>query len=366
MKSLHLPVNISSQLLNTVKALNCEGLQSKGLILGDNIMHSNIGISRIPKHEIESGWLSYIKSVYNRTRVILDGISSHDIIHYHYGTTTLKYNFDILFCNLMDKVKVVEFWGTDIIRPSIGLDLNPLFGRLLVSEYKNKINEDNSVNKQKLFANNGFSVVVSCPSLIPHIIGNSFDNIFFVRQRLNLSEFIYSPPSRLNSKRSVKIYHSPTAPIAKGSAVVVKAISSLKSHYDIEFLYPHKRISHSDNLKLMQNCDISLDQFIYGSYGISAIEAMAMGKVVFCYIADSVIGTLPEDLPIINASPTDLEEKLEYYIENRDLLYGIGRKSRSFAKKYHDSSMNIKHLVEVYQYLKGVSHNIESYKGLKI
>ena len=57
-----------------------------------------------------------------------------------------------------------------------------------------------------------------------------------------------------------------------------------------------------------------MDQFILGSFGVSSIEVMALGKPVLCYIMDQVEINLPEACPIINANLDNLESKLEQLI----------------------------------------------------
>jgi len=69
--------------------------------------------------------------------------------------------------------------------------------------------------------------------------------------------------------------------------------------------------------ELLQKCDIFLDQFVLGAHGVAAIEAIAYGKPVLCYIKPSQINLYPPDLPIVNAN---VEKYHDATILSRELL----------------------------------------------
>ncbi|HSK72878.1 MAG TPA: glycosyltransferase, partial [Pyrinomonadaceae bacterium] len=153
-------------------------------------------------------------------------------------------------------------------------------------------------------------------------------------------------PDPLNKKPVV--VHSPSAPVAKGTKFILQAIESLKAKYDFEFVLV-ENMAREKALETMRGCDIFVDQLIIGSHGYAAVEAMAFGKPVVCYI-NPVTGKnyLPE-LPIFNANPENITEKLEILLKDGALRNELGKKGRNYVEKYHDDKKLAENLAKTYR-----------------
>lgn len=142
--------------------------------------------------------------------------------------------------------------------------------------------------------------------------------------------------------------HSSSAPKAKGTHSVIKAIESLQGKYDFKF-YLIQNMPRNKALKLVQMSDIFIDQFVLGTFGMAAIEAMAFGKPVVSYIKSSMINKYPPDLPIVNANQDNLTEILEILLKDGKLRNKIGQLSRKYVERYHDAFKLSKKLVDIYK-----------------
>lgn len=81
--------------------------------------------------------------------------------------------------------------------------------------------------------------------------------------------------------------HFPSNPSVKGTDDIIRIVSDLKKQHDFDFIYSVDRVSHEENLERMNSCDIYVELLAseqggkpYGSYGISALEAASLGKIV--------------------------------------------------------------------------------------
>lgn len=81
--------------------------------------------------------------------------------------------------------------------------------------------------------------------------------------------------------------HFPSNYNVKGTDDINRIILQLKDSYDFEYLHSVDRVSHQENLERMNKCDIYIELMAptqggrpYGSFGISALEAAALGKIV--------------------------------------------------------------------------------------
>ena len=103
---------------------------------------------------------------------------------------------------------------------------------------------------------------------------------------------------------------------------------------------------------MIRDCDIFLDQFLLGTtYGLAAVEAMALGKPVVCYLMPSSLNEFPQGLPVVNANPDNLAEILEPLIRDPQLRNRIGRQSRVYAESHHDAHKYAEWLKSIYENL---------------
>lgn len=87
---------------------------------------------------------------------------------------------------------------------------------------------------------------------------------------------------------NITIKHSPSSNDRKGSPKIIQILERLKSKYPfITIDIRMDRCSWEENLRRVKPCDIYIDELmlyqgtqILGAYGMSALEAAAMGKIV--------------------------------------------------------------------------------------
>ena len=99
-------------------------------------------------------------------------------------------------------------------------------------------------------------------------------------------------------------------------------------------------VSYEDHIINVRNCDIILDQVYAYDQGYNALEAMALGKVVFSGAEKEwcKFYNIKEDTVIINALP-DIQkiiDKLAWLIENPIHIRLISKNARKFVVKHHN------------------------------
>ncbi len=142
--------------------------------------------------------------------------------------------------------------------------------------------------------------------------------------------------------RPIRILHAPNHKKIKGTKFVLNAIRELQEEgYDIDFVLVEKR-PNAEVRQIIQTVDLVIDQLIIGWYAMFAIEAMASGKPVVCYLRDDLIDLYtingliePDEIPIINSNPLKIKDDIRYWIKNRSNLRDVGRKSREYVVKHH-------------------------------
>ena len=104
-------------------------------------------------------------------------------------------------------------------------------------------------------------------------------------------------------------------------------------------------------MRIYQKADLIIDQLHIGSYGLLAVEAMAMGKPVICWISDYMRGHYPPDLPIITANPDNIQTVIGHAIKNIDMLPDKGKQGRAYVEKHHDMLKNSERMLSLYNAL---------------
>ncbi len=138
----------------------------------------------------------------------------------------------------------------------------------------------------------------------------------------------------------IKIMHGVSRPHDKGSYIILAALERLQKEYpdrvDVKVVW---RIPLSDYLTIMNETNIVIDQCYAVGYGMNAIEALAMGKVV---LSGNEIENQKEfgvnDNPIVTIGPSanQIFLELERLVLNPELISEISRRSRRYAENIHD------------------------------
>ena len=147
--------------------------------------------------------------------------------------------------------------------------------------------------------------------------------------------------------RPLRIVHVPNHPHFKGTRYLETAVGRLSSDRSVEFILK-KGISNAEVLELMRGADVVVDQLIGGNFGLTALEAMALGKPVVAYLADLSIVLAPDECPIINANPDTIQDVLRRVIEARHTLGEVGRRSRAYVERHYSVAALAARLKQLY------------------
>ena len=149
------------------------------------------------------------------------------------------------------------------------------------------------------------------------------------------------------------IVHAPSDPSIKGSRYIIDAVERLKQRFPIEFIQV-KGIPHEEAMKIYRNADLVIDQVLTGWYGGFAVEAMAMGKPVACYLRREDFKFIPPqmvaELPLLPIAPSTLENDLAAILAQRDRWPEWGRRSRNYVMRWHHPRRIARAMVDAYRH----------------
>lgn len=137
------------------------------------------------------------------------------------------------------------------------------------------------------------------------------------------------------------VVHAPSHRGVKGTRYVLDAVARLQAEgVKLEFILV-EGMAHAEAKRIYQRADLLIDQLLAGWYGGLAVEFMALGKPVICYIREDDLKFIPaqmrQALPIINATPDTLYNVLKQWLTiHKSDLPALGKESRVYVERWHD------------------------------
>jgi glycosyltransferase involved in cell wall biosynthesis len=247
-----------------------------------------------------------------RMRSLFKLAGDYDIFHFHWSSA-IPFGLDLPIWKKLDKKIILHYHGDDVRGKG---------SRCFHSMFADRI-------------------LVSTPDLLEWS-----PNAVFVPNPINLEKFQYVGVKA--HPGSVKIIHAPSDRLVKGTEYIIKAVEGLKADgYDVELILV-ENMPYQQAVELYREADVVVDQLIVGWYGSFAVECMALGKPVCVYIRQDLLSYFQE-MPMVNTSPSRLENDLRRLLEDIGALQDMSRKVRKYAEQVHDSEKIAQKLVaEIY------------------
>lgn len=346
MRVLHTPVNYGSLAAHSVRCLRLAGIDVRGVIFSGTAMQASESmetVSDVPGALWCRLW-ARLRWMIAFLRALL--VFRPDIIHWYSGKDALPLGLDRWLVRLLGIPRLVEWQGTDIRIPEVEFADNPYYAAAYERGYESRGKESKtlSLTRQRKFAQAGFACAAPV-GMLQYVDRTIFPQVYIVPQRLVLSD--YAPIFPDSGQRVPIVVHSPSAPGIKGTASVLSAVERLKERYPLDFRLIHG-VSRTEALAALREADIVLDQFVLGDRGMAALEAMALGKPVVCYIKPALVPLYPGS-PIVNATPDTLPDVLERLVADAPLRHDLGQQGRAYMEAHYNAADLAQTLVMVYQ-----------------
>jgi glycosyltransferase involved in cell wall biosynthesis len=281
--------------------------------------------------------------------MFVSDLLSSDVIHWVYAGNSRLTRVALTLIRFLNKKKFVEFSGTDVrVLEDICIDV-PHFEMAKFSEKEKFLlgTYSSSQQTQERFSKAGFHPIPSYPELTFYIDPKFFKRFHLTSRSVNIHDL-----APVHVEKKVPLFvHAPSNPEIKGTAFVNEAANKLVSEGLIDYKLL-TGLTHAEALSLLKHADVIIDQLIVGEYGVLAIEGMALGKPIICFIRPQVLKFYQDhfaDFPIVNADTRNIYEVMKDLALDATKRKEIGNKSRKFAELYHDPKKTAERLIEIYK-----------------
>ncbi len=361
MKILHGPVNVGNQPWALSRAERRLGISS------DLVVRSGTWLN-YPADRTLSRDGSSLSEI--AVRSVLFGLAvtwKYDVLHFYFGQTFLSPGRSFfkkpLFERIYDHFSTIDLRVAKLLGRKRFMTLQGCDARLA--------GEGNLRNDWTMCATGRCSLYQNCVDVLDarrhHLINDVlplFDCVFYLNPELGhvvpsgqflpyanveIEKFTPQFPSIEGKPR---IVHAPSDGSIKGTRMILDALEQLRTRYDFDLILVEKK-THEEALALYRSADIAIDQVLAGWYGGFAVEMMAMGKPVACYIREQDMKFVPQairdDMPILKINPGRIVEDLAAILERRAEWQEAGKRSRRYVERWHNPDHIAKAMLDAYQ-----------------
>jgi len=163
----------------------------------------------------------------------------------------------------------------------------------------------------------------------------SVNDLFYWPLALDDPRYVPAYPDAA-STAPLRVAHAPNHRHFKGTDHLIAAVESVRARgVDLE-LDLIEGLTNDEALARYRAADVVFDQCLIGFHGFFALEAMALGKPVLCFLRDPQADLLaPLECPIINITPDTIAQTLEALAADRPRLATLGRRGRDYIERYY-------------------------------
>lgn len=273
-------------------------------------------------------------------------IDEFDLFHLHYASSLVADYKDLPLMREKGKKMVMHHWGNDV-RFHQQARINNRY------VYTGDSPPDDVIHERLSTISRYVKEAIVQDLEVAAYVEPYYEKVHIVPIAIDLGKIRSVERDRGSKSRDGKllVLHAPTNPEFKGTKPIEEAVSALQTRYDFEYRRIEKT-NHEEALRMYADADLIIDQIFCGSYGLLCVEAMSLGKPVITYIRDDLVATFPPELPVMNANPDNIQEKLAELLENAELRMEIGERGRAYAERYHAKEVVVDQLLHIYGGLK--------------
>ncbi len=253
--------------------------------------------------------------------------------------TVLLWRIEPWLCRLARIRIVVMPYGGDV--QVLTRCPNPHFRHVVAADYPSHRKARKRIAaKIDLWTNHADHVISGC-DWVDYM--HHWDTLMLAHFSIDLRR--WSSESRIDPDPTgpLRILHAPNHRNIKGTRYFIEAIEALRAEgLHIELIMA-ERVPNERIRDLMQAVDVVADQLIIGWYAMFALEGMAAGKPVLCYLREDLVRLYTDvglvrdgEIPLVRCTAATIKDVIrDLATSKRDTLQSIGLKGQEFVRKHH-------------------------------
>ncbi len=333
MRVLHAPAEIAGQASVLARALRDLGIEAHSLAY--NPSFPQYRPDELRPYDHQPHLLRYAGYLHS----LLRHLGRWDVYHFHFGRTLVPpHNPDLPLYRFLGKKVVFHYHGCDIRDRA----------HMLATHRDATCTECDPFcipSRQRTIraaaARWADAELVSTPDLL-----ESAPRASHLPVAVDLAEY----PVRAPRGAPRLVVHAPTNRLIKGTRYVEHAYQQLRPRFPGVRFVTVERLPWHELRDLLAEADVVVDQVFMGWYGMVAVEAMALGKPVLCFVRPDFVRRLT-DCPLVRCTREDLTQRLEQMLAEGADRAGRGEAGRAYVEREHAGPVIARRLADLYRSL---------------
>jgi len=333
LRVLHAPAEIAGQASVLARALRGLGVEAHSLAYNPGFpqyqpdeMRPYDALPPLPRY------LGYLSSAARH-------LGGWDVYHFHFGRTLIPpHNVDLPLYRALGRQVVFHYHGCDVRDRAHMLARHARAACTECDPFCNPARQQRVRASAERFADRE---LVSTPDLL-----ESAPRALHLPVALDLADYPFAPP-RGPVRRVV---HAPTNRLIKGTRYVEAAFEAVRPRFpEVRFEVVEGR-PWRELIAILAGADVVVDQLFMGWYGMVAVEAMALGKPVLCFVRDDFESRLT-GCPLVRCTRENLAERLAETLSEGTDRGTLGERGRAYAEREHAAPVIAARLLSLYRSL---------------
>jgi len=305
--------------------------------------------------EVSAFWRSFAPLgrmlILPRYILFLKSLIVDDIFQYHFSqrqlSDTLLAGAEFYLLKLAGKIVICHPYGGDAFVQGMKVYGGKDLLEILSIDYPNIYRRETSVKRHLAAAAKHATWIIGVP---PHAdIMPRCDELRHCIA-LDLKEWSIEPP-RSNSN-VVRIAHSSNHRNIKGTDIIIGVCEELISEGFPIRLDIIEHAPREEAKRRYAESDIVIEQLIIGVIGMTAVEAMAMGKPVISFLREDVYSMEGwSECPVVNANPGNIKALIIELVESAEKRKQLGARGRLFVETMYSIEAWSVHNKQLYERL---------------
>jgi glycosyltransferase involved in cell wall biosynthesis len=331
MRVLHAPAEIAGQATILARALRAEGVAAHSLAYNPGFPEYRADES--PPYDAMPPlprYLGYLKS-------LLRHVGRYDVYHFHFGRTLIPpHNPDLSLHRALGGRVVFHYHGCDVRNRAHMLATHTHATCTECDPFCHPARQKKILASAERWAN---AELVSTPDLL-----ESAPRARHFPVAADPAMYPFRPPTGAPKL----VLHAPTNRLIKGTRYVEAAFEALRPQFPGVRFETIERVPWHQLRDRMAEADVVVDQVFMGWYGMVAVEAMAMGKPVLCFIREDFEPRL-HDCPIVRCTKDDLAVPLAHVLSDAFDRVAAGEAGRAYVEREHAAPTLARKLIALYR-----------------
>lgn len=242
--------------------------------------------------------------------------------------------YEYQFLKFAKKWIILNPFGSDVYTPHLSLKdkkVTTVLRDYDTDPFYSRINED-YIARIRFYGEKHAHKIIAALDLVDHL--SRVDHLLQMR----CIDLLKIKPFYEQKNDVFTVVHAINHRLLKGTQYLIDAVDKINKKKKLINLEILENTPNKIVLEKIKNADCVADQFLMGAYGRLAIESMALGKPVLCYLREDLFPLYPHwnECPVINTSIETIEQKLISLLNmSPKERKALGKKSRTYVEKYH-------------------------------